>query len=180
MSIVSVEPAAVATPGGQCPSMIQKLTVSWLNHWSQSCPRWERCTTTTQCASPQVRKVRPECFKRDVWDWQAQQEVPSWLEAAAFSGHGPSGFNPPRKHFASTDLRKVTGSSCFALNSLRCCSVSHCGPSSGSTGRPFPGQQCNEPAGSTDGCWRWRMGVRAAQLQSNDPNFLNCWACWCF
>uniref|UniRef100_A0AAX7SRX4 RNA helicase n=1 Tax=Astatotilapia calliptera TaxID=8154 RepID=A0AAX7SRX4_ASTCA len=83
---------------------------------------------------------------------KAQQEVPSWLEAAAFSGHGPSGFNPPRKHFASTDLRKVTGSSCFALNSLRCCSVSHCGPSSGSTGRPFPGQQCNEPAGSTDGC----------------------------
>ncbi|XP_004564155.1 putative ATP-dependent RNA helicase DDX4 isoform X2 [Maylandia zebra] len=37
---------------------------------------------------------------------KAQQEVPSWLEAAAFSGHGPSGFNPPRKHFASTDLRK--------------------------------------------------------------------------
>uniref|UniRef100_A0A3Q4H8A1 RNA helicase n=1 Tax=Neolamprologus brichardi TaxID=32507 RepID=A0A3Q4H8A1_NEOBR len=37
---------------------------------------------------------------------KAQQEVPSWLETAAFSGHGPSGFNPPRKHFASTDLRK--------------------------------------------------------------------------
>uniref|UniRef100_A0A669DAR5 RNA helicase n=1 Tax=Oreochromis niloticus TaxID=8128 RepID=A0A669DAR5_ORENI len=37
---------------------------------------------------------------------KAQQEVPSWLEESAFSGHSPSGFNPPRKHFASTDLRK--------------------------------------------------------------------------
>nr|AEO36953.1 vasa [Oreochromis aureus] len=37
---------------------------------------------------------------------KAQLEVPSWLEEFAFSGHSPSRFNPPRKQFASTDLRK--------------------------------------------------------------------------
>uniref|UniRef100_A0A3Q1GKU5 RNA helicase n=1 Tax=Acanthochromis polyacanthus TaxID=80966 RepID=A0A3Q1GKU5_9TELE len=40
---------------------------------------------------------------------QAQQEVPSWLEEGAFSGHGSSSFSTPRhKTFASTDSRKVT------------------------------------------------------------------------
>ncbi|XP_045908981.1 probable ATP-dependent RNA helicase DDX4 [Micropterus dolomieu] len=37
---------------------------------------------------------------------KAQQEVPSWLEESAFSGPSPTGFNPPRKNFASTDSRK--------------------------------------------------------------------------
>ncbi|XP_044043855.1 probable ATP-dependent RNA helicase DDX4 isoform X2 [Siniperca chuatsi] len=37
---------------------------------------------------------------------KAQQEVPSWLEESAFSGPGTTGFNPPRKNFASTDSRK--------------------------------------------------------------------------
>ncbi|GLD64760.1 AHG95980.1 ATP-dependent RNA helicase [Lates japonicus] len=36
---------------------------------------------------------------------KAQQEVPSWLEEHAFSGLS-TGFNPPRKNFASTDSRK--------------------------------------------------------------------------
>lgn len=44
------------------------------------------------------------------WDWQAQQEVPSWLEESAFSsGPGTMGVNPARKHFASSDSRKVKG-----------------------------------------------------------------------
>nr|ACV69940.1 vasa [Osphronemus goramy] len=37
---------------------------------------------------------------------KAQQEVPSWLEEAAFSGPSSTGFNPPRKNFASTDTRQ--------------------------------------------------------------------------
>nr|ABY77970.1 vasa [Thunnus orientalis] len=37
---------------------------------------------------------------------KAQQEVPSWLEESAFSGPATTGFNPPRKNFASTDSRK--------------------------------------------------------------------------
>ncbi|XP_078147109.1 putative ATP-dependent RNA helicase DDX4 [Centroberyx gerrardi] len=37
---------------------------------------------------------------------RAQQEVPSWLEESAFSGHGTTGFNPSGKVFASTDSRK--------------------------------------------------------------------------
>ncbi|KAL7370162.1 hypothetical protein ABVT39_021054 [Epinephelus coioides] len=38
---------------------------------------------------------------------KAQQEVPAWLEESAFSGGGGgSGFNAPRKSFASTDSRK--------------------------------------------------------------------------
>ncbi|XP_043106345.1 probable ATP-dependent RNA helicase DDX4 isoform X2 [Puntigrus tetrazona] len=36
----------------------------------------------------------------------AQQEVPKWLEEAAFSAHGTTGFNPRGKVFASTDSRK--------------------------------------------------------------------------
>ncbi|XP_028998345.1 probable ATP-dependent RNA helicase DDX4 isoform X1 [Betta splendens] len=40
---------------------------------------------------------------------KAQQEVPSWLEEAAFSGPGSTGFNAPR-NFASTDNRR--GVSC--------------------------------------------------------------------
>jgi hypothetical protein len=38
---------------------------------------------------------------------QAQQEVPKWLEEAAFSAHGTTGFNPGGRTFASTDSRKV-------------------------------------------------------------------------
>ncbi|XP_068560753.1 probable ATP-dependent RNA helicase DDX4 isoform X3 [Cebidichthys violaceus] len=37
---------------------------------------------------------------------KAQQEVPSWLEESALTSGGPSGFNPPRRGFASTDSRK--------------------------------------------------------------------------
>nr|WHP53096.1 vasa [Trichopodus pectoralis] len=37
---------------------------------------------------------------------KAQQEVPSWLEEAAFSGPCSTGFNQTRKNFASTDTRK--------------------------------------------------------------------------
>ncbi|KAF3706421.1 putative ATP-dependent RNA helicase DDX4 [Channa argus] len=37
---------------------------------------------------------------------KAQQEVPSWLEESAFSGPSITGFNPPRRNFASTDARK--------------------------------------------------------------------------
>nr|AFI61840.1 vasa [Lateolabrax japonicus] len=37
---------------------------------------------------------------------KAQQEVPSWLEEFAFSGPATTGFNPPRKNFASSDSRK--------------------------------------------------------------------------
>ncbi|XP_041753366.1 probable ATP-dependent RNA helicase DDX4 isoform X2 [Coregonus clupeaformis] len=36
----------------------------------------------------------------------AQQEVPKWLEEAAFSAHGTTGFNPGGRTFASTDSRK--------------------------------------------------------------------------
>ncbi|KAJ7988193.1 hypothetical protein DPEC_G00321070 [Dallia pectoralis] len=37
----------------------------------------------------------------------AQQEVPKWLEEAAFSAHGTTGFNPSGRVFASTDSRKA-------------------------------------------------------------------------
>ncbi|KAM4602161.1 ATP-dependent RNA helicase DDX4-like [Polymixia lowei] len=37
---------------------------------------------------------------------KAQQEVPSWLEQAASSAHGTTGFNPQGKVFASIDSRK--------------------------------------------------------------------------
>nr|AZJ53459.1 VASA [Salmo caspius] len=36
----------------------------------------------------------------------AQQEVPKWLEEAAFSAYGTTGFNPGGRTFASTDSRK--------------------------------------------------------------------------
>ncbi|KAI3366259.1 hypothetical protein L3Q82_009727, partial [Scortum barcoo] len=41
---------------------------------------------------------------------KAQQEVPSWLEESAFSGHSSTGFISTRKNFASTDSRKAVTS----------------------------------------------------------------------
>ncbi|XP_054864120.1 probable ATP-dependent RNA helicase DDX4 isoform X2 [Amphiprion ocellaris] len=51
---------------------------------------------------------------------QAQQEVPSWLEERAFSGHGSSGFSTPRcRTFASTDSRKGQHSGSFQDNAVK-------------------------------------------------------------
>ncbi|KAM4560495.1 putative ATP-dependent RNA helicase DDX4 [Odontesthes bonariensis] len=49
---------------------------------------------------------------------KAQQEVPSWLEESAFSGHGSVGFNAPRKTFASTDSRKGPHAGSFQDNGV--------------------------------------------------------------
>uniref|UniRef100_A0A3Q1FLK9 RNA helicase n=1 Tax=Acanthochromis polyacanthus TaxID=80966 RepID=A0A3Q1FLK9_9TELE len=51
---------------------------------------------------------------------QAQQEVPSWLEEGAFSGHGSSSFSTPRhKTFASTDSRKGQHPGSFQDNAVK-------------------------------------------------------------
>lgn len=42
-----------------------------------------------------------------IWIRQAQQEVPSWLEEYAFTSLSSGIYNPQRKDFATSDLRKV-------------------------------------------------------------------------